>query len=132
MFTIAKVLVADGNPQLLVVACDGVEALDYLLAQARTSGATLASCPRCSCWISNCGGCMDSRCCRIRADERTRRLPGVILTSSDEEKDLIASYTLGANSYVRKPLDFGQFAEAVQQLGLSWLLLNEPPPRGRR
>lgn len=65
---------------------------------------------------------------RLRAFPRTRLLPVVVLTSSKEEKDLVASYSLGANSYVRKPVDFDQFAEAVRQLGLYWLLLNEPPP----
>jgi CheY-like chemotaxis protein len=65
---------------------------------------------------------------RVRADERTRLLPVVILTSSDEEKDIVESYQLGANSYIRKPVDFAQFADAVQQLGLYWLLLNQLPP----
>jgi two-component system, response regulator len=66
---------------------------------------------------------------RIRADENTRLLPVVILTSSKEEQDMIKSYKLGANSYVRKPVDFNEFIEAVRQLGLYWLVLNEAPPR---
>lgn len=66
---------------------------------------------------------------QIRADLRTRLLPVVILTSSKEEQDLIEGYSQGANSYVRKPVDFNQFVEAVKQLGLYWLVLNEPPPR---
>jgi two-component system response regulator len=65
---------------------------------------------------------------RIRADERTRMLPVVILTSSREDADRMKGYLLGANSYVRKPVDFGEFIEATRQLGLYWLVLNEPPP----
>ena len=65
----------------------------------------------------------------IRADERTRLLPVVILTSSKEEQDMIKGYSLGANSYVRKPVDFNQFVESVRQLGLYWLILNEAPPK---
>jgi len=66
---------------------------------------------------------------RVRADARTRLLPIVVLTSSNEERDMIESYSLGANSYIRKPVDFVQFGEAVQQLGLYWLVLNVPPPK---
>jgi len=66
---------------------------------------------------------------RLRADDRTRLLPVVILTSSREEQDLMMSYSLGANSYVRKPVDFNQFVEAVRQLGLYWLVINEAPPK---
>jgi len=65
---------------------------------------------------------------RLRADPRTRLLPVVILTSSKEDRDLVNGYSLGANSYVRKPVDFAEFTEAVRQLGLYWLILNEPPP----
>ena len=65
---------------------------------------------------------------RIRTDERTRLLPVVVLTTSREERDLVESYRLGANSYIRKPVDFAEFVEAVQQIGLYWLVLNEPPP----
>jgi two-component system response regulator len=68
---------------------------------------------------------------RLRADERTRFLPIVILTSSKEEQDLLKSYKLGANSYVRKPVDFVEFTQAVQQLGLYWLILNESAPRAK-
>ncbi len=68
---------------------------------------------------------------RIRSDERTKCLPVVILTSSNEEKDLITGYALGANSYVRKPVDFVQFNEAIKQLGLYWLILNEALPQTR-
>jgi two-component system response regulator len=66
---------------------------------------------------------------QVRASERTRRLPVVILTSSREDRDLIQSYNLGVNSYVRKPVDFNQFIDAVKQLGLYWLVLNENPPQ---
>ena len=66
---------------------------------------------------------------RLRADKRTTFLPVVMLTTSDEEKDVLTSYRFGANSYIRKPVDFVQFTEAVRQLGLYWLVLNEPPPR---
>ena len=65
---------------------------------------------------------------RLRADARTHRIPVVILTSSDDERDRAAGYDLGCNSYIRKPVDFDQFAKAVLQLGLYWLVLNEPPP----
>jgi two-component system response regulator len=66
---------------------------------------------------------------RIRSDERTQRQPVVILTSSTEQQDLVRSYNLGVNSYVRKPVDFNEFIEAVRQLGLYWLVLNEAPPK---
>jgi two-component system response regulator len=66
---------------------------------------------------------------RVRADARTRRLPVVILTSSKEEQDLAAGYDLGANSYIRKPVDFEQFTQAIAHLGLYWLVWNEPPPK---
>ena len=65
---------------------------------------------------------------RIRASDTTRMLPVVVLTSSDEERDVIASYQIGVNSYIRKPVDFTQFVSAAEQLGLYWLLMNEPPP----
>jgi two-component system response regulator len=66
---------------------------------------------------------------RLRADPRTQLLPIVVLTSSDEDRDVIDGYRLGANSYIRKPVDFAQFSEAVAQLGLYWLVLNQAPPR---
>ena len=68
---------------------------------------------------------------RVRADKRTKTLPVVILTSSDEQEDKVRGYDLGCNSYVRKPVKFDEFAEAVKSLGLYWLLLNEPPPETR-
>jgi CheY-like chemotaxis protein len=66
---------------------------------------------------------------RVRSDPRTRRMPIVILTSSTEEQDVAAGYDFGVNSYIRKPVDFKQFAKAIEQLGLYWLVLNEPPPK---
>ncbi len=69
---------------------------------------------------------------RMRADERTKLTPVVVLTSSKEERDMVNSYRFGANSYVQKPVDFTQFIEAARQLGLYWLVINEPPPRLRR
>jgi two-component system response regulator len=69
---------------------------------------------------------------RMRADERTRRLPVVMLTSSKEESDVASSYDLGANSFVRKPVDFGKFVDAARHLGIYWLIMNEPPPPGRQ
>jgi CheY-like chemotaxis protein len=68
---------------------------------------------------------------RMKANERTKWLPVVILTSSQEDRDLAAAYDLGVNSYIKKPVDFEQFSEAVRNIGLYWLVLNQPPPRGR-
>ena len=113
----------------LVVAEDGVEALDYLFATGAHAGRDVGDLPSLillDLKLPREDGMEVLR--KIRADERTRRLPVVILTSSQEEQDIIASYDLGANSYIRKPVDFTQFAEAVRQLGLYWLVLNEPPP----
>jgi two-component system response regulator len=69
---------------------------------------------------------------RIRADERTKLLPVVVLTSSKEDKDRVAGYASGANSFVRKPIEFAEFSDAIGQVGLYWLLLNEPPPSTER
>ena len=66
---------------------------------------------------------------RLRSEPRTQLLPVVVLTSSDEDRDVIEGYRLGANSYIRKPVDFNQFSDAVRHLGLYWLVLNQPPPR---
>jgi CheY-like chemotaxis protein len=117
-----------GNIQVEVaVARDGVEALEYLLGSG--SAATSRAQPQLvllDLKLPRLDGLEVLR--RLRADERTRLLPVVILTSSAEEQDLIRGYGFGANSYVRKPVDFIQFSEAVRQLGLYWLVLNEPPP----
>jgi CheY-like chemotaxis protein len=115
------------NP--LVVAEDGREALDYLFALGAHAGRDAAELPRLillDLKLPRVDGLEVLR--QLRANERTRRLPVVILTSSQEQQDIIAGYELGANSYVRKPVDFAQFVEAVRILGLFWLLLNEPPP----
>jgi two-component system, response regulator len=113
----------------LVVAEDGVEALDYLFARGGHAGRDVSDLPSVlllDLKLPKVEGLEVLR--QIRADVRTRRLPVVILTSSQEEQDIIASYDLGANSYIRKPVDFNQFAEAIRHLGLYWLVLNEPPP----
>jgi two-component system response regulator len=114
----------------VVVTRDGVEALDFLFCTGTYAERDPREMPQIvllDLKLPKVDGLEVLR--RIRADERTRLLPIVILTSSNEEKDLIEGYKNGANSYVRKPVDFDQFVEAVQQLGLYWLVLNELPPR---
>ncbi|MDP8922726.1 MAG: response regulator [Chloroflexota bacterium] len=116
----------------VAVARDGVEALEYLFATGAYAGRDPSALPvvvLLDLKLPKLDGLEVLR--RLRADERTRLLPVVILTSSREEQDLITGYGLGANSYVRKPVDFVQFTEAVRQLGLYWLVLNEPPPSPR-
>jgi two-component system response regulator len=116
----------------VVVARDGVEALDYLFATGKYSGRDTGVVPQLillDLKLPKVDGLEVLR--RLRAETRTRFLPVVILTSSREEKDMVEGYSLGANSYVRKPVDFAQFSEAVGQLGLYWLVLNEPPPHAR-
>lgn len=115
------------NPVL--VARDGVEALDYLFARGRHSGRDPRLLPALTLLDLNMPKVDGLEVLRqIRSDERTRLLPVVVLTSSKEDQDLLRSYGLGANGYVRKPVDFSQFTEAIRQLGLFWLLVNEPPP----
>ena len=114
----------------VVVARDGAEALDYLFAQGAFADRDPGELPQVVLLDLNLpkiGGLEVLR--RIRADERTKLLPVVILTSSSEDKDLLVGYASGANSYVVKPVDFTQFAEAVRQLGMFWLVINQPPPR---
>ena len=117
------------NPVL--VANDGVEALDYLFGTgARAEAGPLQpSVVLLDMKMPRLDGLDVLE--RIRSDPATRRTPVVILTSSNEEQDVLRSYDLGANSYVRKPIDFNEFAEAIAKLGLYWVLLNEPPPEMR-
>jgi two-component system response regulator len=113
----------------MVVAGDGQEALDYLLGTGGVVGPSTAALPALvllDLKLPRVDGLAVLRA--IRQNERTKRLPVVILTSSSEEQDVAASYDLGVNSYIRKPVDFLQFAEAVHTLGLYWLVMNEPPP----
>ena|SRR5579871_1990279 len=113
----------------VVVARDGAEALDYLFGTGAYAGCATHVLPQVvllDLKLPKVDGLEVLR--RLRADPRTKRLPVVVLTSSQEEQDLIESYDLGANSYVRKPVDFAQFAEAVEQLQMYWLVLNEAPP----
>ncbi len=113
----------------VVVAHDGVQALDYLFGAGAYAGRDTTIMPQVillDLKLPKVDGLEVLR--RIRAGERTKLLPVVILTSSKEEQDLINSYKLGANSYIRKPVDFNQFSDAVRHLGLYWLVLNEPPP----
>lgn len=116
----------------VIVARDGAEALDYLFGSGAHAGRDTSVLPAVillDLKLPKVDGLEVLR--RLRADARTRLLPVVILTSSREEQDLVQGYSLGANSYVRKPVDFGELTEAVRHLGLYWLLLNEPPPRVR-
>jgi len=115
----------------VVVTRDGAEALDYFFGTGAYAGRDLRVMPAITLLdlkLPKIDGLEVLR--RLRDDERTKLLPIVILTSSKEDQDLITGYRLGANSYIRKPVDFGQFVEAVRQLGLYWLVLNESPPAG--
>jgi len=114
----------------VAVVRDGAEALDYLFCTGRYASRDPRDLPQVILLDLNLpkvGGLEVLRL--IRGNEKTRLLPVVILTSSKEEQDLIQGYSLGANSYVRKPVDFNQFVDAVRQLGLYWLVLNEAPPK---
>ncbi len=113
----------------VVVARDGVEALDRLFGAAGASP-DLPQVILLDLNLPRVDGLEVLR--RIRANDRTKLLPVVILTSSDEERDIVESYRLGANSYVRKPVDFNEFTDAARQLGLYWLLMNRAPPAPQR
>jgi two-component system response regulator len=115
------------NP--IAVARDGVEALDYVFAtgtHAERAGKPMPALIILDLKLPKLDGLGVLKA--IRADPRTKLVPVVILTSSKEEQDLVQSYSLGANSYVRKPVDFAQFMEAARVLGIFWLMMNEPPP----
>lgn len=116
----------------VVVARDGAEALDYLFGTGKYAGRDTSVVPTVvllDLGLPRIDGHEVLR--RIRADERTKLLPVVILTSSMEDEDVAQGYALGANAYVHKPVDFVEFAAAAKTLGLFWLLLNEPPRAGR-
>jgi len=117
----------------VVVARNGADALDFLFGTGAHAGRDLSVMPEVTLLdlkLPKVSGLEVLRA--LRSNEITRLLPVVVLTSSLEEQDLIRSYGLGANSYVRKPVDFNQFTEAVRHLGLYWLILNEKPPTPRR
>ena len=112
----------------VVIVDDGAEALDYLFGTGRYAGRDAGDRPSLvllDLKLPKVDGL--SVLARIRADDRTRMMPVVVLTSSAEENDLVKSYELGVNSYVRKPVDFAEFVEATRQLGMYWLILNEQP-----
>jgi CheY-like chemotaxis protein len=116
----------------IFVVRDGAAALDYIFATGKHAGqdaSVLPSVVLLDLNLPKVNGHEVLR--RIRSDERTKLLPVVVLTASKEEEDVVGSYALGANAYVRKPVEFAEFAEAAKTLGLFWLLLNEPAPAPR-
>lgn len=125
-----RALTRNGIRHQVQVAHDGVEALDYLFGSGESGSHRRAPLPTITLLdlkLPRIDGLEVLR--QVRANERTRLLPVVILTSSREERDLVEGYSLGVNSYIRKPVNFGQLTEAVRQLGAYWLSLNEEPPR---
>jgi two-component system response regulator len=115
----------------IVVARDGQQAIDYLYAEGEYAGRDARAMPGVvllGLKLPKVGGLEVLK--RMRAEASTKLIPVVILTSSSEEEDMLASYMFGANSYVRKPVDFAAFASAVAKLGAYWMLLNEPAPNG--
>jgi CheY-like chemotaxis protein len=117
-----------GIANTVEVVRDGQEAIDRLLGAGAFAGTSLPQLVLLDLTLPKIDGLDVLR--SLRAAERTALLPVVVLTSSVEEQDLVRSYRLGANSFVRKPVDFNQFADAVRQLGLYWMVLNRPAPRG--
>ncbi len=116
-------------PNQIVVVRDGAEALDYLFGVGSHGGRDVSDAPAMvllDLKLPKIGGLEVLR--RLRSDARTQLLPIIILTSSVEEADLVGGYSLGANSYIRKPVDFASFADAVARLGVYWLTINEPAP----
>jgi len=114
----------------IVVVRDGQEALDYLFGQGQYANRDLTIQPQVillDLKLPKVDGLEVLQ--RMRADEHTKRLPVVVLSSSDEQRDIVESYNLGANSYIRKPVGFDQFYEAVRQIGLYWLMLNQATPK---
>ena len=115
----------------IVITRDGNEALEFLFATGQYAGRDVSHTPAVillDLKLPKLSGLEVLQ--RLRADPRTKLIPVVVLTSSSEDEDMMRSYELGANSYVRKPVVFGRFADAVSQLGLYWMLLNQPPPNG--
>jgi two-component system response regulator len=124
-----RALKKSGVPHAVDVVRDGVEALDYVFAtgaHAHREGAPLPTLVLLDLKLPRLDGIEVLR--RIRADERTRFLPVVILTSSKEQEDVLRSYATGANGYVHKPVDFEKFADGIKALGTFWLVVNEPAP----
>ncbi len=114
----------------VVVASDGAEGLDYLFGTGKYAGRNADASPALillDLQLPKIGGLEVLR--KVREDERTKRIPVVILTTSDEEDDIVNGYNGGANSYMRKPVDFTEFVNAVKQLEVYWMVLNTPPPR---
>jgi two-component system response regulator len=127
-----RALKANGVGNDVFVVRDGAEALDYLFARGRFAqdgGPALPQLVLLDLRLPKLDGLQVLR--QVRASERTRCLPVVVLTSSDEERDIIESYKLGANSYVRKPVEFREFMDGVRHLGMYWLLLNRAPPAAK-
>ena len=127
-----RALIKNNILNQVTIVRDGAEALDYLFGQGVYAGRDVGQQPAVTLLdlkLPKVDGLEVLK--RLRADARTRLLPVVILTSSKEEQDLVSGYHLGANSYIRKPVDFTQFMEAIRQVGLYWLMMNEPAPPKR-